>query len=661
MEEDGTFYLPERNAHRPPTKLRRSCRPHREVCYNERSLFSAEFSDPEPEPRRPCSDPEDDISSNHRRPRQSFPAQHPLPSPQKPQSGSSVPLTERIAGMEEYLQRLKEMIVFPLLYPDVFNRFGISPPRGVLFHGPPGTGKTLLARLLAESCSIPGSNRKVSFFMKNGSDCLSKWIGEAEKNLRQLFHKAREQQPSIIFFDEIDGLAPERTGRQDQSHISLVATLLALLDGLDDRGNVVVIGATNRIDSLDPALRRPGRFDREFYFGLPNRHVRRNILEIHTAAWKPPADPALLDQLAEATVDYSGADLKALCVEAALAAIRRDCPRAYDLRLSPPTAAEVADATAALAVTETDFLRAFASVVPSSRRQAINALPESKPLQLLFNGVAEQIVRQIVARCYCDDDRALWGGRRALCFAEPTLAINIRFGNALDAQHLRLLSSMVTGRLGEEDLGVICIEAAELCDGEEHPRRALERLLPRGGKGRTVVLLTGLCRCFEGSSWKRAGKVAKPLFTELQRIFFAGSPYLLVLLDANVEGPIEDMEETWSAALKIDWGIGCYPLEIDRASLEAFLWASLQPKAGPERSADLMRKIMEHVRNRDLIDVNITLSALEVQMANIRRRFLLLVEDARRWSSTIDQQELLIEALKWPLGEAPETIGSVWR
>lgn len=220
----------------------------------------------------------------------------------------SLAALDKIAGMDGYVRKLKEMIVFPLIYPQLFSKLNISLPRGVLFHGPPGTGKTLMARLLASACST--STRKVSFFMRNGSDCLSKWIGEAERNMRLLFKKAKECQPSIIFFDEIDGLAPERTGRQDQSHISLVSTLLALMDGLDDRGQVVVIGATNRIHSIDAALRRPGRFDREFFFGLPDESARAKILEIHTSTWDPPIDSDLAKDLATRTSGYSGADMK---------------------------------------------------------------------------------------------------------------------------------------------------------------------------------------------------------------------------------------------------------------------------------------------------------------------------------------------------------------
>ncbi|MBA0837929.1 hypothetical protein Goarm_010039, partial [Gossypium armourianum] len=174
---------------------------------------------------------------------------------------------DEIGGLSEYIDALKEMVFFPLLYPDFFASYHITPPRGVLLCGPPGTGKTLIARALA--CAASKAGQKVSFYMRKGADVLSKWVGEAERQLKLLFEEAQRNQPSIIFFDEIDGLAPVRSSKQEQIHNSIVSTLLALMDGLDSRGQVVLIGATNRIDAIDGALRRPGRFDREFNFPLP--------------------------------------------------------------------------------------------------------------------------------------------------------------------------------------------------------------------------------------------------------------------------------------------------------------------------------------------------------------------------------------------------------
>lgn len=232
-----------------------------------------------------------------------------------------------IGGLSEYIDALKEMVFFPLLYPDFFASYSITPPRGVLLCGPPGTGKTLIARALA--CAASKAGQKVSFYMRKGADVLSKWVGEAERQLKLLFEEAQRNQPSIIFFDEIDGLAPVRSSKQEQIHNSIVSTLLALMDGLDSRGQVVLIGATNRIDAIDGALRRPGRFDREFNFPLPGCDARAEIIDIHTRKWMHPPTRELRMELAASCVGYCGADLKALCTEAAIRAFREKYPQVY--------------------------------------------------------------------------------------------------------------------------------------------------------------------------------------------------------------------------------------------------------------------------------------------------------------------------------------------
>eukprot|EP00177_Eucheuma_denticulatum_P008599 GFKZ01015656.1.p1 GENE.GFKZ01015656.1~~GFKZ01015656.1.p1 ORF type:complete len:1532 (+),score=238.87 GFKZ01015656.1:595-5190(+) len=437
---------------------------------------------------------------------------------------------EDVGGLDHHVRALKEMVALPLLYPEVFEKFKMEAPKGVLFYGPPGTGKTLCARALAASCgseaidmksspgvfeksknqtakdsgivsplntapvssnavdpeaksvvrvkeepdvdvimtdqppkepsavepngpliekmgnvrvapangasaafdvpgptllanehaavvskrseelhgrlaitkeeaklaqkevggslasSAPGGNQntkrksRVAFFMRNGADCLSKWVGEAERQLRMTFEAARKHQPSIIFFDEIDGLAPVRSSRQDQIHSSIVSTLLGLMDGLDARGQVVVIGATNRVDAIDPALRRPGRFDRELIFTLPNAQARRKILSIHTAKWSPPLSPVVLDAVAKVTVGYCGADLKSLCTESALRALRRRYPQIYDstekLLINPDE----------IKVTTKDFFSAMKQIVPASHRSArTNARPVPDRLGAILN------------------------------------------------------------------------------------------------------------------------------------------------------------------------------------------------------------------------------------------------------------------------------------
>lgn len=276
---------------------------------------------------------------------------------------------DAVGGLDGHIDSLKEMVLHPLMYPEVIQKFGVQPPRGVLFHGPPGTGKTLLARALSNS--IESGGKKVTFFMRKGADALSKWVGEAERQLRLLFEEAQKCQPSIIFFDEIDGLAPVRSGKSEQIHASIVATLLALMDGMDNRGQVVVIGATNRPDNVDPALRRPGRFDREFFFPLPDQVARRAIIDINTKKWDPPLSPAFIDQLAELTTGYGGADIRALCTEAALNAIQGTYPQIYKsnkkLELDPSK----------IKVNAKDFMISIDKIVPSSLRVNNN---NSEPL-----------------------------------------------------------------------------------------------------------------------------------------------------------------------------------------------------------------------------------------------------------------------------------------
>ncbi|XP_063735979.1 ATPase family AAA domain-containing protein 2-like isoform X2 [Eleginops maclovinus] len=283
---------------------------------------------------------------------------------------------DSIGGLSRHISSLKEMVVFPLLYPEVFERFKIQPPRGCLFYGPPGTGKTLVARALANECSQ--GDKKVSFFMRKGADCLSKWVGESERQLRLLFDQAYQMRPSIIFFDEIDGLAPVRSSRQDQIHSSIVSTLLALMDGLDARGEVVVIGATNRLDSIDPALRRPGRFDREFLFGLPDREARKDILKIHTRLWTPPPCDTFLEELADKCVGYCGADIKAVCSESVLCALRRRYPQIYS------SSQKLVLDVSSIAITSKDFLSAMSKMVPAAQRAVVSPakalIPAIRPL-----------------------------------------------------------------------------------------------------------------------------------------------------------------------------------------------------------------------------------------------------------------------------------------
>ncbi|XP_048599426.1 ATPase family AAA domain-containing protein At1g05910 isoform X1 [Brassica napus] len=274
-----------------------------------------------------------------------------------------------IGGLSEYINDLKEMVFFPLLYPEFFASYNITPPRGVLLCGPPGTGKTLIARALA--CAASKAGQKVSFYMRKGADVLSKWVGEAERQLKLLFEEAQRNQPSIIFFDEIDGLAPVRSSKQEQIHNSIVSTLLALMDGLDSRGQVVLIGATNRVDAIDGALRRPGRFDREFNFSLPGCEAQAEILDIHTRKWKNPPSRELKEELAASCVGYCGADLKALCTEAAIRAFREKYPQVYT------SDDKYAIDVGLVKVNKSHFVEAMSAITPAAHRGSV---VQSRPL-----------------------------------------------------------------------------------------------------------------------------------------------------------------------------------------------------------------------------------------------------------------------------------------
>ncbi|PMD36570.1 AAA-domain-containing protein [Hyaloscypha variabilis F] len=288
----------------------------------------------------------------------------------------------KVGGLEGHIDQLKEMVQMPLLYPELFLKFHVTPPRGVLFHGPPGTGKTLLARALA--ASVGSGGRKITFYMRKGADALSKWVGEAERQLRLLFEEARKTQPSIIFFDEIDGLAPVRSSKQEQIHASIVSTLLALMDGMDGRGQVIVIGATNRPDNIDPALRRPGRFDREFYFPLPDLEGRKSILNIHTKDWG--IDDSFKNSLAHVTKGYGGADLRALCTEAALNAIQRTYPQIYSSNDKL-----IIDADK-IKITAKDFMLSIKKMIPSSERSTSSgAAPLPKGIEPLLRDQLKKI------------------------------------------------------------------------------------------------------------------------------------------------------------------------------------------------------------------------------------------------------------------------------
>jgi len=269
---------------------------------------------------------------------------------------------EDIGGLKEEIHRVREMIELPLKHPEVFDRLGIEPPKGVLLHGPPGTGKTLIARAVA---SESGAN----FFDIAGPEVMSKFYGESEANLRQKFEQAEKNAPSIIFIDELDSLAPKREEVTGEVERRMVAQLSTLMDGLKARGKVVVIGATNRPNALDPAIRRSGRFDREIEIGVPDRDGRKEILQIHTRGM-PLAKDVNLDHFANVTHGFVGADLEALAKEAAMSALRKILPEIkLDEKAIPPEVLEK------LQVTKDDFDNGLKMVEPSAMREVLVEVP----------------------------------------------------------------------------------------------------------------------------------------------------------------------------------------------------------------------------------------------------------------------------------------------
>ena len=282
------------------------------------------------------------------------------PTPEK--KGIAIITYEDIGGLREEIQRIREMVELPLRHPELFQRLGIEPPRGVFLYGPPGCGKTLLAKAVANESDA-------NFYVISGPEIMSKFYGESEARLREIFQKAQETAPSIIFIDELDAIAPKREEVTGEVERRVVAQLLSLMDGMGSRGNIIVIGATNRPNAIDPALRRPGRFDREIEIGVPDKVGRFEILQIHTRAM-PLSQDVDLKRLSEITHGYTGADIASLCREAAMKALRRYMPEInLEEERVPPEILEKME------VKLDDFMQAYREVTPTAMREVYVEVP----------------------------------------------------------------------------------------------------------------------------------------------------------------------------------------------------------------------------------------------------------------------------------------------
>ena len=270
---------------------------------------------------------------------------------------------EDIGGLSDEIKKIREMVEIPLKHPEIFQRLGIEPPKGVLLHGPPGTGKTLLAKAVA-------NESEANFILLNGPEVMSKFYGESEKRIRDIFEEAEKTAPAIIFIDELDAIAPKREEVMGEVERRVVSQLLTTMDGLKSRGKVVVIGATNRVNSLDPALRRPGRFDREIELNVPRKEGRLSILKIHTRGM-PLNKDVNLDEMASVTHGFVGADLEALCKESAMIVLRRILPR-MKLDAEEQIPAEVLEK---LIIRHEDIVEALKVVRPSAMREVLVETP----------------------------------------------------------------------------------------------------------------------------------------------------------------------------------------------------------------------------------------------------------------------------------------------
>src|SRR5256712_200886 len=319
------------------------------------------------------------------------------PTPEK--KGIPIVTYEDIGGLHTEIQRIREMVELPLRHPELFQRLGIEPPKGVFLYGPPGCGKTLLAKAVANESDA-------NFYVISGPEIMSKFYGESEARLREIFQKAQETAPSIIFIDEMDAIAPKREEVTGEVERRVVAQLLSLMDGMGARGNIIVIGATNRPNAIDPALRRPGRFDREIEIGVPDKMGRYEVLQIHTRTM-PLASDVGLPRLSDICHGYTGADISALCREAAMKALRRYLPEINLEEERVPSGI-----LEKMEVNLEDFMNAYREITPKAMREVFRKGRTAAPSIIFFDeldsvvprrgtgfgdsGVSERVISQLL-------------------------------------------------------------------------------------------------------------------------------------------------------------------------------------------------------------------------------------------------------------------------
>ncbi|RJX51852.1 AAA family ATPase [Halonotius pteroides] len=427
-------------------------------------------------------------------------------APQRPEAGVTY---EDIGGLDEELELVREMIELPLSEPEVFTRLGVDPPKGVLLHGPPGTGKTLIAKAVANEVDA-------TFLTVSGPEIMSKYKGESEEKLREKFEAAAEDAPAIVFFDEIDSIAGKRDDGGDVES-RVVGQLLSLMDGLDARGDVIVIGATNRVDSLDPALRRGGRFDREIEIGVPGEAGRREVLDVHTRRM-PLAEDVDIDTLAARTHGFVGADLEGLGTEAAMTALRRTRQAGEDLR--------------AVEVTREDFETAMTAVEPSAMREYVAEQPTTDFDDVGGLTAVKEQLRQAVT----------WPLRYGPLFdaADTTPPTGVLLHGPPGTGKTLLARAIA----GESEVNFIQVRGPELLDryvGESE--KAVREVFERARQSAPAIIFFDEIDAIAGDRDSMGGdsgvgdRVVSQLLTELDRL--SDTPNLVVLAATNRQESID--------------------------------------------------------------------------------------------------------------------------